>query len=168
MFMPRLMLCALSSALLLGLGACGKRDAEPASPPAAEVPAAPPAEPPAAPPAEPAEPAERASHEVPDDFPLRPMDGGEVHLVQRGGDGQRRATSVILLYPIGAEDALSEHVAAEFERLGIEPTRVDQGEGAERNISFAASSSDPAASYGALINRRGEHVGVTLTWTRAK
>jgi hypothetical protein len=164
MLMPRLMLCALSAALLVGLGACGKRDAEPAaSPPAAEVPAAPPAAPPAEPPVEPGE-----RTEVPSDFPLRPMDGGEVHLVQRGGDGQRRATSVILLYPIGAEDALSEHVAAEFERLGIEPTRVDQGEGAERNISFAASSSETAASYGALINRRGEHIGVTLTWTRPK
>jgi hypothetical protein len=167
MLMPRLLLCALSAALLLGLSACGKRDAEPASPPAVEAPEAPAVEAPTAE-AEPAEPVERDTKEVPSDFPLRPMDSGEVHLVQRGGDGQRRATSVILLYPIGAEDALSEHVAAEFERLGIEPTRVDQGEGAERNISFAASTGDPAASYGALINRRGEHVGVTLTWTRAK
>jgi hypothetical protein len=142
------------------LGACGERtaapDRRPAAVPAGEAPSAGNAAVTAGEPA--------AARRIPDDFPLQPMEGGTLQRVETGMDGERRFTNVIMNYPLGLEDELAAHFVQELERAGIEARQMDRGSDARRTITFRGS--DTSGTYGVMINRRGEHTGVTISWNR--
>jgi hypothetical protein len=145
--------------LLPLLGACGERTAAPdrRTPPVAANEELPPGE-------APVPAGEVARRQIPDDFPLRPMEGGELQRVEEGMDGERRFTNVIVHYPLGLEDELASHFVQELERAGIEARQMDRGSDARRTITFRGN--DASGTYGVMINRRGEQIGVTISWNR--